>query len=231
MQITATLVQEKFREFNRLMFGNRLKALPVYLTHARTYVGKFTASREPLPLKQRLAKCKFSFSVIHDLPQEEWEDTIIHEMIHYDIYVVGRRDTSAHGVLFRQRMNDINARFGRHITISHRATPQEKQNVAAQRPVRPHVAVVLKDKAGQTGIKVLPRYRDAIADYCGTLKRNDFNDFRVYGVVHPFFEQYPVSRALRYHIIKDLAALEAALADAVLLVTAEDYETNAFLWD
>ena len=55
------------------------------------------------------------------------EDTIIHEMIHYHILSNQLQDTSAHGKLFRKMMDDINARFGRNVTISHKPTEEERE--------------------------------------------------------------------------------------------------------
>ena len=57
-----------------------------------------------------------------DLPEEEIEDTIIHEMIHYFIEVNKMEDSSAHGPLFLHMMNTINEKFGRHLTVSRKAS-------------------------------------------------------------------------------------------------------------
>lgn len=61
----------------------------------------------------------------YDLPVEVLEDIVIHEMIHFHIHHAGIRDTSSHGEAFRRLMNEINRRFGRHITVSHRCTPEQ----------------------------------------------------------------------------------------------------------
>lgn len=70
---------------------------------------------------------KLQISTQIDLSECELEDTIIHEMIHYYIGVHQWRDTSAHGRLFRQMMNDINERFGRQVTVSHQSTKAQRE--------------------------------------------------------------------------------------------------------
>lgn len=57
---------------------------------------------------------------------------LLHEMIHYYIAYKGICDTSAHGKVFRQMMSQINARYDRHITVSHRTTDTERSSITAR---------------------------------------------------------------------------------------------------
>lgn len=73
-----------------------------------------------------------TLSCRYDLPEAQLEDIVIHEMIHYYIHHSKLRDTSSHGQIFRRMMEDINKRYGRHITISHRCTKEEYESDTAK---------------------------------------------------------------------------------------------------
>lgn len=115
-----------------------------------------------------------------DLPQEIVEDTIIHEMIHYYIASNQLKDTSAHGQLFRTMMNGINARFGRHIAISHKPTETQKQQAREGRRSW-HVVAVVTFTDGRTGVKVLPRIVERITYYYNkVLSAKDVSAIQLY---------------------------------------------------
>lgn len=56
------------------------------------------------------------------MPENEWEDILIHEMIHYFIAYQGLNDNAPHGKLFREKMNEINTKYHRNISISRKNT-------------------------------------------------------------------------------------------------------------
>ena len=125
MKPDVPYIEAKFQEFNSLMFDNALPPVPVALSKASSYVGLCTfKTRRHLFGKVEHYDFRLRFSTRLDLPEAEVEDTIIHEMIHYYIRLNRIKDTSAHGKVFRQMMNELNSRFGRHITISHRTTKE-----------------------------------------------------------------------------------------------------------
>jgi hypothetical protein len=142
-------------------------------------------------------------STRYDLPEAELEDILLHEMIHYDILVNRRQDTSAHGRLFRARMKEINERFGRHITVSHRASSLPPVTETGSALVWRVVARVrLKD--GREGVKVLPRnearwkaYRRALL-WSGEVESVEF-----YRTADPWFSRFPKSSAYNIFFSSD----------------------------
>jgi hypothetical protein len=88
--------------------------------------------------------------------EEEIIDTLLHEMIHLYIASHQLKDSSSHGKIFRQMMNDLNQRFGRHITISHRKTKDEL-NQDTQR--RQHLVCVSTLASGERGITIAAKSR------------------------------------------------------------------------
>ncbi len=121
MKADLQFLSERFDRFNSLIFKNPLPRPMMHITEAKSFIGQFKMERHP---RGGAGGCIYhiSLSSRYDLPEEVLEDTVIHEMIHFLIHHNGIRDTSSHGKVFRQIMNDINSRFNRHVTVSHRCT-------------------------------------------------------------------------------------------------------------
>lgn len=196
MKPTTDYIERKFLEFNTLMFDGKLTMPPIQLSRARTFVGQCAAKkRRTLLHGTRLFDFRLKFSISFDLPEEEWEDTIIHEMIHYYIGVNGLKDTSAHGKIFRKMMEDINQRFGRKVTISHKSTPEQKEQLYSEKKVW-HVIALVSFADGQKGLKVLPRIRQRIEAYRNTLLSDKrIGKIDLFMSNDPYFNRFPCSSA------------------------------------
>lgn len=122
MIATIEFVKECFDRFNAEMFAGELPAIPIVLSRAKTFLGKveYKSIRGFFGRIWSNSDFRMKISTAYDLPEEELEDVVLHEMIHYYIAVKKIRDKSAHGPRFREMMKSINAGYGRHITISHR---------------------------------------------------------------------------------------------------------------
>ena len=217
MIVTLPFLQDAFDRFNRLCFAGNLPSVPISLGKARTYVGICTCRRQrKWNGKMSYSDFRLRFSTRWDLPVAELEDTVIHEMIHYSIWLEGLKDTSAHGKIFRERMADINARFGRHITVSHRTTPEEREK-AADNSRRPHVVALVFFRDGRTGLKLLPRKSESVRRY----HRNVLLSGRVERIEYylsedPWFNRFPTSGALNV-IWRSEAEVRSHLGDAAQL--------------
>lgn len=197
MIATVPFIEKRFEEFNNRMFGGRLPRIPVELSKARTYLGICTyKKRKKAGGLVEHDDYRLRVSTRFDLPEQELEDTIIHEMIHCYIGVCHLKDTSSHGETFRKIMNFINARYGRHVTISHKLTKEQREAVT-DRCERWHVVAVVELKEGRTGVKVLPRIADRILRYYNLVGGSDkVLAIRLYLTKDPFFNRYPNSSAL-----------------------------------
>ena len=131
---TLPFLQQKFDELNTLIFAGRLPHVPLLLGNANSYLGQCLSTKERRQGGKVVhTNFRLRFSQRHDLTPQEWEDVLIHEMIHLCIGVNTWQDRSPHGPLFRRMMDDINQRFGRHVAISHRQMPtQHAQSGAPQ---------------------------------------------------------------------------------------------------
>ena len=196
MKPDVPYIEAKFQEFNSLMFDNALPAVPVALSKASSYVGLCTfKTRRHLFGKVEYYDFRLRFSTRLDLPEAEVEDTIIHEMIHYYIRLNRIKDTSAHGKVFRQMMNELNSRFGRHITISHRTTKEQREAALDKRP-RQRVVAIVSFKDGREGLKLLPCKQDKVAAYRRALMRSgQVADISFSVESDPWFNRFPTSSA------------------------------------
>ena len=202
MRATIPFIEQKFDEFNRQMFGGKLPRIPVELSNAKTFLGQcvFRKRRSPLG-KVEPYDFRLRISTRLDMPQREVEDTIIHEMIHYHIGYYKLEDVSSHGPLFRSIMNEINHKFGRNITVSHKSTQEQREQLQDTRS-RYHVIAVVTFGDGRTGIKVLPRVLRSILHYYNSVSAiNDVASIRLYMSNNVFFNRYPNSSALKVYFL------------------------------
>ncbi len=146
-------LEERFDTFNEMCFGGALPRIPIKLSGARGFVGRL--QYKPVrDWRGRVVRCEdfvLRISKRFDLPEAEVEDTLIHEMIHYWIAFAGVRDSSTHGRVFRAKMKEINSLYGRHLTISHKSTPEELDRDTR---VREHHVCVSRLADGRTAVTV-----------------------------------------------------------------------------
>lgn len=195
MIATIPFLEKRFETFNRDCFGDSLLPLPIKLSRATRSLGACTYKKQRRPFgKTVFSDFCIRISTRFDLPENELEDILLHEMIHYEILSKQMHDTSSHGRLFRSRMNEINERFGRNITVSHRMTPQTTP--AEARPSWRIVARVRMND-GRSGIKVLPCIARRLKTYRrGLLLSGEVAAVDFFWTDDPYFSRFPKSSAL-----------------------------------
>lgn len=211
---TRPYVERKFEEYNALCFEGKLRPLPVRLCSARTFLGQVTCRRERgTDGAWHYTDFTLRISTKIDLPEQVVEDVILHEMIHYWILSNGLHDTGPHGELFVRKMREINLRYDRNISVSHRQTEAEQ---AADREVRRHLICFCRLRTGQRGVMVAARSRlfelwDAIPAFPGIA------EWRWFVSTDPFFNRFPRATKPRIYPVH-VEELEAHLKDAKELV-------------
>lgn len=196
MTPTLGFLAKSFDQFNREIFHSELPEPRMVLTRARTFRGKLIYRVSRSFLKKATHDYEMRFSTGFDLPEEEWEDVVIHEMIHLCIVSKGLKDTSSHGPLFRSMMADINATHGRRIVISTRATSEQ---LDADKRIRGHFLCIARFSDGRLGVSPVAKSRIFIL----------WNEYsRIPGVVavkwigstDPWFNRFP--RAMKVKLYK-----------------------------
>ena len=211
---TQAFLEQRYEVFNRQMFGGRLPAVSIVLSNAKSFFGKCTYLRH----RNAWGRVRYTDFRLHintrlDLPEQDVEDILIHEMIHLYIAVNRLKDSSSHGTIFRKMMNDINTAHGRHVTISYKPTAQQREQLQGKRQEWRLVAEVQLCN-GETGFKVLPRTGTARMRWCSTMRQlQEVKDVTLYATDNRFFSGFPRSSAFKVHII-DKTELHTYLNDA-----------------
>ena len=214
MYFTLPFISDSFHRFNKLVFEDKLPTPIFLLSHARTFVGKFEVKETRNWMGSVHCNYLMRFSTSFDLPEEELEDIILHEMIHFSLRISNMRDVSPHGPKFRTMMEIINERFNRHITISHKS---DGTSSLSSRRLAWHIVGVVTFRNGKKGVKVLPRIEERVLEWNRrVLTASDVASTKYYLALHELFQRYPNSTAMKVGIV-DEAELNEALKDAIEL--------------
>lgn len=128
----------------------------IRVNNSRSSLGGFRFLKGVMPKHRKVEQCLISITDRLDLPQSELDDILIHEMIHYYIWINGIEDSSTHGRVFRQMMADINARHRRNIKISTRLT---KEVAATDQKLKHHYICLLTLTDGRRAVTLCARSR------------------------------------------------------------------------
>lgn len=200
MTASFDFVRDTFDRFNTLCFEGELPAVPIILTKARTFLGKveYRGERGIFGLVSRNKDFRMKISTSFDLPQEELEDVVLHEMIHYYIAWHNIKDSSVHGKVFRDIMGQLNAKYGRHITIRHKA--KEGQILGKSKEPGHHYVCLTTFKSGAQCVTVAASTKVSelhrMFSHCP-----DITGIQWYRTPDPFFDRYPRSRTPRVYRI------------------------------
>lgn len=204
MIATTPFVKKTFDRFNALCFDNALSDVPITLTKAGTFLGKieYKSRHDLFGIRISHYDFRLKISTGFNLPEEELEDVIIHEMIHYFIASQGIRDTSAHGKVFRRIMDTINENHGRHISVSHHGTPEQNLVRGGNPAIRKHYICVSTFPNGDEGITVCSSTK--LFEICRLLPaRYKITGMKWYGSLDPFFNRYPRSNTPKIYKITE----------------------------
>jgi predicted SprT family Zn-dependent metalloprotease len=218
MKATIEYIQRKFDEYNQQMFRGSLKPLPIQLSRARTYLGQIAFKRRrTLTGGWHYHDFIFRISTLIDMPEQLVEDTILHEMIHYYIFSNQIKDTAPHGKVFRRIMNEINTRYGRNITVSHRRTSQERE---ADVQDRQHFVCAVRFTDGEWGMVIPVKTR--LFYFWDALQRVPrIAEQKWYVSRNPYFNRFPRVQTLKTYRVTQ-AELEELLKTAKPLVRQGD---------
>ncbi len=209
-----------FDRFNSLIFGGELKPVPIVPSRARTFLAamKFERKRN---LFGKVAYSNVRMVVSGQIQtlktEKEVEDVIIHEMIHYYILSKGLKDDAPHGKIFRRMMEDINQKFGRNITVSHKLAKEEaaKRQDERRNRIRKHIFCIVRFRDGQLAIIVVAETR--LADFIRAIRRMpNVKDSEWYVSTDTFFNRYPHSKTLKFYVITQ-AELDEHLKNSIRL--------------
>ena len=192
MEITVAYLQEAFRKYNEEIFGNALPMPNLRVSNAKRRLGSMHCR-----IQKTWRKTHRSFTIVvsnyYDVPLSLIEDTLIHEMIHYEIAYKKLKDTSAHGTLFRQRMDEINHKHHRNITISKQMTDYAPRK---NDPTETYLVLAIEMNDGSHLLSSVARR--VLADLERQIKRVEkISNFCWYVTQDAYFRNFPKVRTLR----------------------------------
>lgn len=147
MILTTDILRTWFRQFNTDYFDGELPMPRIVLSKARTRLGTMACKCTRRLLKRVYSDFVIRISTYYECTEREFQETLLHEMIHY--YIIYKRipDTSSHGKVFREIMHRLNSKYGWHITItsSMRGRKVADESGRSRRSAFLVLAVVLND--------------------------------------------------------------------------------------
>lgn len=211
MRANLLFVQNKFKEFNQLMFSGELPPIAIRIGKAKSALGSFSFKRKMVCGRVEMFDFKLTVSAYYDFPENCLEDIIIHEMIHYYIRYKNIVDSSAHGRVFRSIMKRINERYGRNVSVSVRNAQMQQLPSISVKP-RPHYLCVAELHDGRVALTVVSKSKIAVICRQIFLLR-EVKSFRWYMSTDSYFDKYP--RCLKCRLYLAEKELDKHLADAV----------------
>ena len=116
MQIDTEWIAVNFDRFNKENFGGRLTPPKFSVNNARTRLGSMAFNWKRSLFKRETYDYVIRLSNYYDIPEVEFQNVLLHEMIHYYIAVNHFKDDSVHGTMFRSIAQRINKQ-GWHVVV------------------------------------------------------------------------------------------------------------------
>lgn len=194
MQISVQWLEQWFTVFNEQYFDSGLPLPRLALSRSRTRLGSMSCKR----VTRLLRGTKFSdftirLSNYYDLSERNFQNVLLHEMIHYHIAYAGVKDTSPHGVVFRRMAEEFNRKYGWNIKVTG-STRGVKP--AKPQPNREFLVLALLLDSGEHLFSVVnPRYAHEIDRNIRSVSR--VKNFSWYTTCDRYFMDFPRVRSLR----------------------------------
>lgn len=208
MRANLEFLDKNFDYFNKLIFNNELPKIPIKLSQGT----KVLASVRKKIYKGEVCSRKICFSTRYDLPQNVLEDILIHEMIHLFIDTREIIDSSPHGNMFKEIMNNINRKFQRNIQVRLRL-PGQIEASACGDPNHYIILCVYKSRGEELFLRS-PKTR-ALNHYNELTKSISFDSVQLLVTTNPFFNRIPKSINIKLYKVTD--EIRANLKDALKL--------------
>lgn len=187
-------MEQWFTTFNEQYFDSVLPLPRLALSRSKTRLGSMSCKR----VTRLLRGTKFSdftirLSNYYDLSERDFQNVLLHEMIHYHIAYTGVKDTSPHGVVFRRMAEAFNRKYGWNIKVTG-STRGIKP--AKPQPDREFLVLALLLDSGEHLFSVVnPRYAHEIDRNISCVSR--VKSFNWYTTCDRYFMDFPRVRSLR----------------------------------
>ena len=110
-------MEEWFQKFNHDYFSGKLPLPRLALSMSRTRLGSMACKRRVRKGRKEYYDYSIHISNYYDRSERQYQNVLLHEMIHEYIAYSRQKDTSAHGVIFRGMMDNLNRKYGWEMTV------------------------------------------------------------------------------------------------------------------
>ncbi len=198
MQVTIQWMEQQFHQFNQEYFDGGLP-LPILKTgRSKTRLGQFACKRsfQPRAFLMR-KKVKFydftiTLSNYYDLSERQFQNVLLHEMIHYCITYTGLKDTSSHGIIFRG-MADAWNKKGWNIRVT---TSTKGVKVAKPSPNRECLVLAIEMTNGNRLLSVVNPKAASLLDRQAS-RIGVIRNYGWYKSSDDYFQSFPQVRSLK----------------------------------
>lgn len=200
MIVTIEWMEEWFEKFNHDYFDGGLPLPQLELTRAKTRLGQLGYKISRRLGKTRFYDFKLAMTTYYDMTDWQAKNVLLHEMIHYAIGYTGLKDTSAHGVVFRGMMDNLNRKYGWEIRVSTstqgwKLSDRVRARKEAQGPQTYLVLALEMDDGAYFLARVNPSFMRHVEALIG--RARGVVSHRWYTTQEDYFEHYPQVRSLR----------------------------------
>lgn len=196
MALTIDILHAWFRQFNADYFGDELPVPRIALSKARTRLGTMSYRRVRKLLRWTYTDFTIRISTYYECSEREYQETLLHEMIHYYIAYKNISDTSSHGKVFRQIMQQLNNEHGWNITITSGKETKLKPAHANKAPATYRIVLALELNDGGRMLTVVNK-RSIRKVYDALRNCRNIVNHRWYVSLDPYFLDFPCVRSLR----------------------------------
>lgn len=192
--IDEAWLHASFDTFNRLYFDNALPRPRLSLSQSRTRLGSMSCKRKLTWKGYRPYQYAIHVSTYYNQTERQYQNVLLHEMIHYYIAYKGIADTSPHGKIFRQMMKNLNEKYGWGISVSSRMS--EAKRVSVQSSATPRLILLLEVQGRGHFVSVVnPKYMSLMEHELQRLA--EVKQHAWYQSTDAYFDSFPVVRSLR----------------------------------
>lgn len=196
MTLTTDILRTWFRQFNADYFGDELPVPRLVLSKARTRLGTMACKCQRRLLKRVYTDFTIRISTYYDCNEREYQETLLHEMIHYYIMYNRIPDTSSHGRVFREMMQRLNSQYGWHITVSSSMRGHKPTDPSADKAVNTYVVLAIVLRNGQRMLSVVSPRSARKIDLMAQ-RVNEIASHCWYMTQDNYFRDFPKVRSLR----------------------------------
>lgn len=191
-------LEEKFKKFNELCFSAQLPPVPMRIGKAKAMLGSFRHPRDNKGSRNPV-ECCICLSDRFDLPAEEVDATIVHEMIHYYLWYKKIKDDAPHGSEFRRVMDRLNRDQGLNLSVS----AHSSANILdTDQCARLHIVCVSVWGNGARCLTVCARSR-ALEIYEKFKNSAEVMSMEWYASYNPWFNRFPGARTPKAWVLRE----------------------------